>query len=123
LADRLDDILTAIEEIESLLAGLSKEEFALDRLRRLALERLFEILSEASRHIPKDMKGAADVPWRDVADLGNLLRHAYHRVDVDILWNMAKGRSSAPEGRHRAADYPGPSLAARWCQKTVISLN
>ncbi len=31
-----------------------------------------------------------DMPWRDIADLGNLLRHAYHQVDVDILWNIAK---------------------------------
>jgi uncharacterized protein with HEPN domain len=30
------------------------------------------------------------VPWRDIADLGNLLRHAYHRVDVDVLWHTAK---------------------------------
>jgi uncharacterized protein YutE (UPF0331/DUF86 family) len=25
-----------------------------------------------------------------LADLGNWLRHAYHRIDADILWNIAQ---------------------------------
>jgi uncharacterized protein with HEPN domain len=88
LEDRLNDIQTAIEPIESLLAGVSREEFEKDWIRRLAAERLLEILSEASRHIPRAVKDSVDVPWRDIADFGNLLRHAYHRVDPDMLWNI-----------------------------------
>lgn len=29
-----------------------------------------------------------DVPWRQIADMGNHLRHAYHRSDPEILWNV-----------------------------------
>ena len=90
LADRLNDMLMAIEESEALLTGVSKEELAKDRVRRLAFERLLEILSEASRHIPEDLRTTVDVPWRDIADIGSLLRHAYHRVDPDTLWYIAK---------------------------------
>lgn len=90
LADRLNDMLVSIQEIETLLDGVTKERLASDRFRRLALERLLEILSEASRHIPEDLRNTIDMPWRAVADLGNLLRHAYHRVDPDILWYIAK---------------------------------
>lgn len=58
---------------------------------RLAVERLFEIISEASRFIPEDLKAkSANIPWRRIADLGNWLRHAYHRIDADILWNIAE---------------------------------
>jgi uncharacterized protein with HEPN domain len=90
LTDRLNDILEAIDEIDSLVASISREEFANDRVRRLTVERLLEILSEASRHVPKTLQEASDIPWRDIADLGNLLRHAYHRVDADVVWHIAK---------------------------------
>ena len=56
---------------------------------RLAVERLLEIISEASRHIPVDMKAKEpNIHWRRLADLGNWLRHAYHRTDPGILWDM-----------------------------------
>jgi uncharacterized protein with HEPN domain len=40
-----------------------------------------EIISEASRHIPDDLKELApDIPWRQIAAIGNLLRHEYQRT-------------------------------------------
>lgn len=91
LGDRLTHILQAIDDIDRLLQSRSRAEFASDIVLRLAIERLFEIISEASRFIPEDLKAKnADIPWRRIADLGNWLRHAYHRVDADILWNIAE---------------------------------
>ncbi len=102
-------MLSSIEEIETLLTGVSKVAFANDRVRRLALERLLEILSEASRHLPEGLRSTVDVPWRDIADLGNLLRHAYHRVDPDMLWYIANNdlpslKATIKELRARAGD-------------------
>ena len=58
---------------------------------RMAVERLFQIISEASRFIPEESKASEkDIPWQRMADLGNWLRHAYHRVDPDILWNIVE---------------------------------
>jgi uncharacterized protein with HEPN domain len=31
------------------------------------------------------------INWRGLADLGNWLRHAYHRTDADLLWSMIDG--------------------------------
>ncbi|MGL4405670.1 MAG: HepT-like ribonuclease domain-containing protein [Notoacmeibacter sp.] len=60
-----------------------------DRICRAAFERFLEILSEASRHIPKEMKDdAPEIPWADIANIGNHLRHAYHRVDFELLWRI-----------------------------------
>src|SRR6266849_3663640 len=60
-------------------------------MRRVAVERMFEIISEASRFIPEDMKAKEkDIAWQRMADLGNWLRHAYHRIDAEILWNIAQ---------------------------------
>jgi uncharacterized protein with HEPN domain len=89
LGDRLAHILTAIEDIRTALAGRSLADFTADSMRRMAVERLLEIISEASRHIPDELKaGEKNISWRAMADLGNLLRHAYHRVDPGILWEI-----------------------------------
>ncbi len=54
---------------------------------RAAFERFLEILSETSRHIPQEVKSTApEIEWRRIADIGNHLRHVYHRVDAEILW-------------------------------------
>lgn len=46
--DRLRDILEAITEIEGIVAGSNFEQFSADKMRRLATERLLEIVCEAS---------------------------------------------------------------------------
>jgi uncharacterized protein with HEPN domain len=91
LGDRLRHVLDAIADINQILENKTRDEFDRDRLLRLAVERLLEIISEASRHIPQAIKAQEPaIPWQRVADLGNRLRHAYHRVDPDILWRIAK---------------------------------
>lgn len=89
LADRLRHILEAIEDIRHVLADTTFEQFADDRLMRLLIERLLEIISEAARRLPDDVKAQhRDIPWHRVADLANHLRHAYHRVDARVLWRI-----------------------------------
>jgi uncharacterized protein with HEPN domain len=91
LGDRLAHILTAIENIRAALSDRSYDAFKSDLLRRMAVERFFEIISEASRYIPSEKKeNESDIAWQKLADLGNRLRHAYHRIDPAILWNIAE---------------------------------
>lgn len=52
---RLQDILDAIEQIDVLLNGKTFADLQNDRILRAAFERFLEIISEASRHIPKEM--------------------------------------------------------------------
>ncbi len=88
---RLEDILDAIEQIDKLLEGRQFEAFLSDRILKAAFERFLEILSEAARHIPDDLKKSEPaIEWRKISDIGNHLRHAYHRVDAEILWNLFK---------------------------------
>jgi uncharacterized protein with HEPN domain len=86
---RLRDIIDAIGQIDLLLDGKIFEDVQTDRVLRAAFERFLEILSEASRHIPAELKDQApETPWRRIGDIGNHLRHAYNRVDAEILWNL-----------------------------------
>ena len=85
---RLLDVIDAIEQIHGLLRDKSRTDFVTDRHMRAAFERYLEIASEASKHIPQEIRDAEpSIPWGNVAGIGNHLRHAYHRVDPDILWN------------------------------------
>ena len=52
-----------------------------------AVERCLERLSEASRHAPPYLLAThPEVPWRAVADIGNVLRHAYDQVIHTRIW-------------------------------------
>ena len=31
-------------------------------------------------------------PWGDIRGMGNRLRHAYDRIDIDIIWKTAQAR-------------------------------
>ena len=67
------------------------ESFAADRQKRWQVERGLEIVSEASRHLPEDMKARhPEIPWRKVAGIGNVLRHEYTRVAADVLWRLVR---------------------------------
>jgi uncharacterized protein with HEPN domain len=86
---RLQDIISSINKIDALLEETGFEVLYNDHVARAAFERFLEILSEASRYIPEAMKAdEPSIPWPKVAGIGNHLRHAYHRVDFEILWNI-----------------------------------
>jgi Protein of unknown function DUF86 len=56
VADRVRHILEAIREIETALSRVDYRQFEGDLLLRLAVERLLEIVCEASKYIPADVK-------------------------------------------------------------------
>ena len=78
----------AIVKIESFLSGKSRSDFSADAMLHDAVVRNLEVLSEASRHVEVSLKARApEVPWRNVADIGNWLRHGYDLVSDQILWD------------------------------------
>ena len=88
-----DDVLQAIANIEADTAGLDFERFATDRRVRQLVERNLEIISEASRRLPDTLKTTEpDVPWREIAGIGNVLRHDYGVVKPEILWGVRTHR-------------------------------
>lgn len=95
---RLQDMLVMIDAAAELIEGCDFAAYRSDLKRKLAIERCVEIVSEASRHIPADQQVRfTDVPWLEIAAIGNKLRHEYNRVDDFILWRIAT--TSLPELR------------------------
>jgi uncharacterized protein with HEPN domain len=87
----LNDILEAIEHLRSTTGGLALDAFEADWEKRWLVERGIEIISEASRRLPDELKARhPEIPWRRVAGIGNVLRHDYERVETSILWKVAQ---------------------------------
>lgn len=91
-----EDILEAIANIVADTADMDFERFAGDRRLRQLVERNLEIISEASRRIPEEQKAAEpNVPRREIAGIGNVLRHDYGRVRPDLVWRIRTHRLPA----------------------------
>ena len=88
---RIHDMLESIRGIERAIAGKSFRDFERSWVLRSAIERGIEVISEASRHLGRELKSQhKDVRWKDIAGIGNILRHDYQRVDGQIIWNAMK---------------------------------
>lgn len=90
-ADYVSDILTAVGYIEADTEGFDLESFRADRKARQLTERNLEIISEASRRLPDSLKAqASDIPWDKIAGIGNVLRHDYFNVAMEVLWSICQ---------------------------------
>ena len=82
---RLQDILDAIIATDGFVSAKTFDDFRTDMMLRQAVERNVEIISEASRHLPEELTAMHDtVPWCNIRDIGNILRHGYEIVDQQI---------------------------------------
>jgi uncharacterized protein with HEPN domain len=73
---RLIDIREEIAGIRSLTKHATAQSFGADWVMKRAVQHALLIISEATRHIPDDLKNARpEVPWKDIHGLGNMLRH------------------------------------------------
>ena len=84
------DMLDSIREIRTALHGSDFETFRKSWVLRSAVERGVEIISEASRSLPAEVKALhSEVPWPAIHSIGNHLRHRYRAVDLDVIWKIA----------------------------------
>lgn len=73
-----------------------RKSFDEDRATQLAIERLLEIIGEASSRLADETKHRyPGVAWNDVTRLRIVLAHHYHRIDRDQVWTIAT--SDVPE--------------------------
>lgn len=86
----LQDILTAIEEIEIFFGNEPKrfEDFCGNLCLRRAIERNIEIIGEAMNRILKMDRNIAISNSRKIVDARNYIIHGYDSLSVDILWSM-----------------------------------
>jgi uncharacterized protein with HEPN domain len=87
----LRDIAHHIDLATRFAAGLDYEAFTADTRTVYAVIRCLEIISEASRRLPDDLKARHPaIAWRDVAGAGNIYRHEYEDVLAHQVWDTVQ---------------------------------
>jgi uncharacterized protein with HEPN domain len=87
----IHDILETIQRVQAKVAAKTFAEFEADWEFRFAIERAIEIISEATRRIPDELKALRpEIRWSSIAGIGNVLRHEYHTVSNKIVWDVVQ---------------------------------
>ena len=93
IRDYLIDIKTECEYLISKSENLNYENFITNEELKRAFVRSLEIIGEASKHIPKELKRKySQIRWKSVIAMRNLLIHEYFGVDYRVLWKAIKER-------------------------------
>jgi uncharacterized protein with HEPN domain len=89
-AHALRSIELHASEARLFVDGMTREQFREDRRTFHAVTRCLEIISEASRRLTDELKARhPHLPWRDIADAGNVYRHAYDNIAADFVYKTA----------------------------------
>jgi uncharacterized protein with HEPN domain len=103
-ADYLQDILDAIQRARAFTGGMTFEEFAEDDRTVYATERALEVIGEAAKRVPEEVRSLApDVPWRQVAGMRDVVIHQYNRLDLEVIWKAVQEDLPAVEPSIRQA--------------------
>jgi uncharacterized protein with HEPN domain len=87
----IHDILETIERIQGKVVGKTLAEFESDWELRFIVQRAIEIISEATRRLPEELKATRpEIEWRSIAGIGNVLRHEYHTISDKVIWDVVQ---------------------------------
>ncbi|MFA5361631.1 MAG: DUF86 domain-containing protein [Candidatus Omnitrophota bacterium] len=86
------DILDSIKSIREYTNGLSFKEFRSKKIVIDAVVRNFEIIGEAAKNVPENIKCMyPEIPWKEMSGMRNKITHEYFGIDLDIVWKTIQG--------------------------------
>lgn len=89
--DYLNDMLENAEKALSFVQGLDYDGFCKDDKAMYAVIRAFEIIGEAARQIPEDVRDAhPEIQWREITGMRNKLTHEYFGVNTKVVWRTVQ---------------------------------
>jgi uncharacterized protein with HEPN domain len=91
MGDYFEDIVSAMEKAMNFVKDISYEEFSRDDKTVFAVIRALEIVGEAVKNIPDEMrKNYPEIPWKDMAGMRDKVIHEYFGVTLKIVWKTVK---------------------------------
>lgn len=106
-----NDIIDSINMIQVYTKTLTKDEFLKSTLVQDAVLRRLEIIGEAVKKIPAEIRNnCPDVPWKQMAGMRDVLIHDYSGVNLDRVWLTVK--QDLPELRTKA-------VTPWWSRRTI----
>lgn len=89
----IQDILDAIRDIERFVGTMDFNEFSNDEKTRSDVVWKIEVIGEATKNIPKDIRAKyANLPWKEMAKMRDKIAHFYFGIDNNIVWKVVKNR-------------------------------
>ncbi|MFH1542472.1 MAG: DUF86 domain-containing protein [bacterium] len=89
--DYINDIINAINDIAEFTKGQDQTGFSVDKKTSFAVVRGIEIIGEAAKNIPSDVKAKyPEIPWKELAGMRDKVIHGYFGVDLSVIWQTAK---------------------------------
>ena len=85
----VDDMLEAITKINRYTTGTSFEGFSQDERTVDAVVRNLEIIGEAARRIPDQVKAESpEIDWQAINGLRNRIVHEYFGLSLSVIWEI-----------------------------------
>jgi uncharacterized protein with HEPN domain len=89
----LDDIVSSIDKIETYTKDITYNDFSRDSLISDAVIRNLEIIGEAVKKLPAEIKRKyPDIEWKKIAGLRDILIHEYFGIDLRIVWDIVENK-------------------------------
>ncbi len=97
-AQRLDDIVQAIQDLRRFTSGLDASAFLADRTVQHACAAALTTVGEEVKHLPRDLcERHPGIAWADWAGLRDVLVQQYFRIDQQRIWRIIERDLAALE--------------------------
>ncbi len=84
------DMLEAARQVVEFSKGKPLEDYQKDKMLRLAVERLMEILGQAAKEVSMEFRNRySNLPWARIVGLRNVLAHEYGEVKDEKVYLVA----------------------------------
>ena len=85
----LQHILKVIEYLQSKSNNLTFDDFVNDSTLTRAFTRSIEIIGEAVKKIPDELKTKyTEIEWKDITGMRDKLIHEYFGIDYELVWDV-----------------------------------
>lgn len=89
--DYLRDMLENAELALQFVVGMKYDQFFEDEKSTYAVMRALEIIGEAARKVPEDVRDAyPEIPWREITSMRNKLMHEYFGANMKVVWRTVQ---------------------------------
>jgi uncharacterized protein with HEPN domain len=89
----LDDIAKACRKLLRFTNGVSFKQFTHDEEKYDAVLRNLEVIGEAVKHIPDDIRDQyPDIKWRKIAGFRDIVAHEYFGVSDELVWDIIQNQ-------------------------------
>lgn len=87
---RLEDILKYARNVETIVSGITYDEFVKDIRIYYSVMKNVEVIGEAANMLTRHFRETyTELPWRQIVSMRNVLVHGYAQISDTDLWQTA----------------------------------